>query len=274
MEPTQVTEKASKFMEFAMEFAPKLAGALIVLLVGLWITNWMVSILSRRMEKTKVDESLRPFLLSMVSVLLKVMVIFSAAGIVGIQTTSFVAILGAAGLAVGLALQGSLSNFASGILVLLFRPYRVGDLITAQGFNGVVKEIQIFTTVLMTPDNRTIIIPNSAITSGAIENLSSAGTRVLETLVPIDPHEDMEKVRRIFEEVAKKSPGFLAELPITAPVLDLSPTATTLGFRYSVTPDLYLDAQAYAKEAVRKRFQEEGISGEHEPVMEVKLVQA
>lgn len=273
MEPTQVTEKASKFMEFTLNFAPKLAGALLVLLVGLWICNWIVAIMSRRMEKTKVDQSLRPFLLSLVSVLLKVMVVFSAAGIVGIQTTSFVAVLGAAGLAVGLALQGSLSNFASGVLILLFRPYRVGDLITAQGFNGVVKEIQIFTTILTTPDNRTIIIPNSAITSGAIENLSSAGTRVLETLVPIDPTEDMAKVRRIFEEVAKQSPGYLAELPITAPVVDLSPTATTLGFRYSVVPDLYLDAQAYAKEAVRKRFQAEGISGEHEPVMEVKLVQ-
>lgn len=273
MEPTQVTQNASKFMQFTMDFAPKLAGAILVLLVGIWISNWIVAILKRRMEKTKVDESLRPFLLSLVGVLLKVMVVFSAAGIVGIQTTSFVAVLGAAGLAVGLALQGSLSNFASGVLVLLFRPYRVGDLISAQGFNGVVKEIQIFTTVLMTPDNRTIIIPNSAITSGPIENLSSAGTRVLETLVPIDPTEDMAKARRIFEEVAKQSPGYLAELPITAPVVDLSPTATTLAFRYSVIPDLYLDAQAYAKEAVRKRFQAEGISGEHEPVMEVKLVQ-
>ncbi|WP_353481829.1 mechanosensitive ion channel domain-containing protein [Haliscomenobacter sp.] len=274
MEPTQVTEKASKFMGFAMDFAPKLAGALIVLLIGIWITNWIVAILKRRMEKTKVDESLRPFLMSLVSVMLKMMVIFSAAGIVGIQTTSFVAVLGAAGLAVGLALQGSLSNFASGVLVLLFRPYRVGDLITAQGFNGVVKEIQIFTTVLITPDNRTIIIPNSAITSGAIENLSVAGTRVLETLVPIDPTEDMEKVRRIFEEVAKKSPGYLAELPITSPVVDLSPTATTLAFRFSVIPDVYLDAQAFAKEEVRKSFQAAGISGEHEPVMEIKLVQS
>jgi small conductance mechanosensitive channel len=167
MEPTQVTEKASKFMGFAMDFAPKLAGALIVLLVGIWITNWIVAILKRRMEKTKVDESLRPFLLSLVSVLLKVMVIFSAAGIVGIQTTSFVAVLGAAGLAVGLALQGSLSNFASGVLVLLFRPYRVGDLITAQGFNGVVKEIQIFTTVLMT--RVAACIRTGPFTSGARE---------------------------------------------------------------------------------------------------------
>jgi small conductance mechanosensitive channel len=273
MEPTQVTQQASKFVEFAMNFAPKLAGALLVLLVGIWITNRITTMLSRRMEKTKVDESLRPFLLSLVSVLLKIMVVFSAAGIVGIQTTSFVAVLGAAGLAVGLALQGSLSNFASGVLILLFRPYRVGDLIAAQGFSGVVKEIQIFTTVLVTPDNRTIIIPNSAITSGPIENQSSAGNRVSEILVPIDPHENMEKVRGILAEVAKKSPGYLAELPITAPVVDLSPTATTLAFRYSVVPDLYLDAQVYAKEAVLRSFLAEGISGEHEPVMEVKLVQ-
>lgn len=273
MEPTQVSENANKFMHFMAGFAPKLAGALLVLVIGMWISNWIVGILRRRMEKTRVDESLRPFLLSLLSVLLKIMVVFSAAGIVGIQTTSFVAVLGAAGLAVGLALQGSLSNFASGVLILLFRPYRVGDWIKVQGFTGVVKEIQIFTTILIPPDNRTIIIPNSAITSGAIENLNLAGTRVLETLVPIGPGEDIKKVRRILEEIAKESPGYLAELPISAPVVNLSPTATTLAFRYSVLPDLYLEAEAYAKEAVCQRFNTEGVCGENEPVMNIKMVQ-
>ncbi len=269
----QTEQKVGAFVGFFQEFAPKLVGALIVLFIGLWIANIIVRMMQRRMEKTKVDESLQPFLLSLVNVLLKIMIVFSAAGIVGIQTTSFVAMLGAAGLAVGLALQGSLSNFASGVLILLFRPYKVGDIITVGGFSGTVKEIQIFTTILATVDNRMIIIPNSAITSGPIENTTAYTERVVEVLVPIDPTQDMSKARTIIETVGKTVPGAIGGMPVSSPVVDVKPTAVTLAARVWVQPLLYLDAQAYFREALKNALQEAGIAGEHEPVMEVKLVQ-
>lgn len=269
----ETNQKVSALVSFIETFTPKLIGALVVLFIGLWVANVIVRMMQRRMEKTKVDESLQPFLLSLVNVLLKIMVIFSAAGIVGIQTTSFVAMLGAAGLAVGLALQGSLSNFASGVLILLFRPYRVGDIITVGGFSGTVKEIQIFTTVLATVDNRMIIIPNSAITSGPIENTTAYTERVVEVLVPIDPTQEMNKVREIIETVGKTVPGYVDGLGITSPVVDVKTTAVTLAARVWVKPLLFLEAEAFFKEALKNALQAAGIDGEHEPVMEVKLVQ-
>jgi small conductance mechanosensitive channel len=128
------------------------------------------------MTKSNFDKDVQPFLISLVSVGLNIMLLLSCAGILGIQTTSFVAVLGAAGLAVGLALQGSLSNFAGGVLILIFKPYKVGDLISAQGFTGTVESVQIFNTILVTPDNKTLILPNGALATSAITNISGKGT--------------------------------------------------------------------------------------------------
>ena len=134
--------------------------ALVVLIIGLWIIKVIVNSLGKMMEKKNTDPSLRPFLKSMASVLLKIMLFISVMGMMGIEMTSFIAVLGAAGLAVGMALSGTLQNFAGGVMLLIFKPFRVGDFIEAQGFMGTVSEIQIFNTILKTPDNKTIIIPN------------------------------------------------------------------------------------------------------------------
>ena len=145
--------------DMAIEYLPKLGLAIVTLIIGLWIINAFIRFLKKTMTKRDVDPSLIPFTASLANVILKAMLLISVASMVGIQTTSFVAILGAAGLAVGLALQGSLANFAGGVLVLLFKPFKVGDVIEAQGFLGSVTGIQIFNTILHTPDNKKIIIP-------------------------------------------------------------------------------------------------------------------
>ncbi|MEJ2617600.1 MAG: mechanosensitive ion channel, partial [Ignavibacteriaceae bacterium] len=163
MNAAQINTYTQKAVELVIEYGPKLILAIIVLIIGLWIIKLVIKGLNRAMEKGDVDISLRKFLGSLSGILLKVLLLISVASMIGIATTSFVAILGAAGLAVGLALQGGLANFAGGVIILIFKPFKVGDFIDAQGHMGTVNEITIFTTVLKTPDNKTVIIPNGAL---------------------------------------------------------------------------------------------------------------
>ncbi|MFA6654158.1 MAG: mechanosensitive ion channel domain-containing protein, partial [Candidatus Delongbacteria bacterium] len=148
-----------KAIDLGMEWGPKLIGAIIVLIIGMWIVKMITKGFGRMLESRKVDPSLVPFLKSLTGTLLKVLVVISVMGMIGIQMTSFIAILGAAGLAVGMALSGTLQNFAGGVIILIFRPFGVGDFIEAQGYMGTVKAITIFTTALNTVDNKLIIIP-------------------------------------------------------------------------------------------------------------------
>lgn len=163
-------EHINKMITKMAEFAPSILGALAVLIIGWWIIGIVTRTLNRMLDKSKLEPSLKTFTLSLLNIGLKVMLIISAAGVIGIETTSFVAILGAASFAVGLALQGSLGNFAGGALILFFKPFRVGDLVEAQGFKGVVEEIQIFTTILSAPGGKRIIVPNGALSNGSITN--------------------------------------------------------------------------------------------------------
>ncbi|HNE48440.1 MAG TPA: mechanosensitive ion channel [Saprospiraceae bacterium] len=189
----------------AVEFAPKLVMALITLFVGFWLINRLTRLMVAVMKKRELDETVVPFLESIVTVILKALVLVSVAGMFGIETTSFVTILGAAGLAVGLALQGSLGHFASGILILLFKPYKVGDTIRVKEFEGVVEEIQVFNTLLRTNNNKKIIIPNGVITADPIINITGQGTlRVVADFV-VAYEEDIDKVRKIILEVIRSN---------------------------------------------------------------------
>jgi small conductance mechanosensitive channel len=154
-----------------LEYAPMVLGALLTIIIGFWVAGFITKRARKAMEKRELDPSLVPFLSSMISVGIKIMVLLSAAGMFGFEVTSFVAIFGALAFAIGMALQGNLSHLAAGILILFFKPFRVGHFIVTQGYSGTVKEIQIFNTILTTLDNRVIIIPNGAITSGPIETL-------------------------------------------------------------------------------------------------------
>jgi len=158
-------------------YGTKLIGALLVLIIGLWVIKALTSGLSKLMKRKDVDESLQPFLRSLSGALLKIMLIISVLGMLGIEMTSFIAILGAAGLAVGMALSGTLQNFAGGVMILLFKPFKVGDFIDAQGHMGTVNEIQIFNTILKTPDNKTIIIPNGGLSTSSMTNYSTEERR-------------------------------------------------------------------------------------------------
>ncbi|HEY8404996.1 MAG TPA: mechanosensitive ion channel domain-containing protein [Flavobacteriales bacterium] len=199
----------SHIKTLAAQYVPKLAAAIAVLIIGLWLANRIKAMIGRSMKRRELDPSLQSFIPSLVTAILKVLVFVTVAGMVGIQTTSFIAVLGAAGLAVGMALQGSLSNFAGGVLILIFKPFRVGDTITAQGESGTVKEIQIFHTIILSGDNRTIIIPNGALSNGIIENKTRQGSERFDLTITLDGGTNLEKAEQLIKEALNEVNGIL-----------------------------------------------------------------
>lgn len=187
-------EKLGRYIDLAIDFAPRVLGAIIILIIGFYIIGRIVKLVSSQLTKSNFDESLAPFLTSLLSVILKVLLLFSVAEMVGIKTTSFVAILAAAGFAIGMALQGSLGNFASGVLILIFRPFKVGDLIEVSGDKGWVQAIQIFNTHIKTATNQNVIIPNSKITSDTVTNHSTNGNIRADMFFAIPYEEQYDKV--------------------------------------------------------------------------------
>lgn len=193
---TDYNQLLNDLISQAMWIALKIALALAIYLVGKWITNWIIRLMDRSFERRKADASLRIFLRSMVKVVMYVLVVLAAIQTLGINTTSFVAIFASAGLAVGMALSGTLQNFAGGVILLLLRPYRVGDYITSQGQSGTVKAIGLFSTQLSTGDNRTIFVPNSAISTSIIDNYSHATTRRIDWNITISYGDDVDVARQ------------------------------------------------------------------------------
>jgi small conductance mechanosensitive channel len=238
-----VEETIKRLVDLATEYTPKVLLALLALLIGLRLIKGVTKLVDKGMKKREADDTLRTFLTNLLNWSLKAMLFISAASMVGIETTSFVAVLGAASLAVGLALQGSLSNFAGGVLLLIFRPYRVGDLIQAQGHLGYVKEIQIFFTTLATLDNKMVIVPNGVISNGDITNLSTLGKVRVELVIRIAYDADIEKAKSVLLEVMNKHPKVVKEAPF-APfvgVLELSESAVILAVRPHTHADTFWD---------------------------------
>ena len=188
-------QKLESWMNMALDFAPRIVMALLVLIIGWWIIGRVMRVISRQMERRNLDSEIRPFLKSLISVLLKVLLLFSIAEMVGIRTASFLAMLAALGFAIGMALQGSLGNFAAGIMILAFKPYKLGDIIQIQDYKGKVTEIQIFNTVMVTPLNRTVIVPNGVAISNVIVNDSSVGNVRVDLYASMPYDEDFAKVR-------------------------------------------------------------------------------
>ncbi len=208
-------EKAQEILQWlsglVMEYGLKLIGAVIVLIVGLWVIKAIMKGIRKTMEKRDMDESLKPFLLSMISMLLKIMLVISVLTMLGIQMTSFIAILGAAGLAVGMALSGTLQNFAGGVMILIFKPFKVGDFIEAQGYMGAVKEIQIFITILTTPDNKTVVIPNGGLSTGSLINYSAEPTRRVDWSFGIAYGDDFDKAKDVILNMLKTDERILTD---------------------------------------------------------------
>ena len=186
----------NNLIEQALWIGLKIVLALAIYYVGKWVTRWIIRILDRSFERRNVDLSLRNFLRSMIKVVMTILVILAAIQTLGVNTSSFLAIFASAGLAVGMALSGTLQNFAGGVILLLLRPYRIGDFITAQGQSGTVKAIGLFSTQLSTPDNRIIYVPNSAISSSIVDNYSQPTTRRVDWKVSISYGDDIDVVRK------------------------------------------------------------------------------
>ncbi|MFC1769238.1 mechanosensitive ion channel family protein [Nanoarchaeota archaeon] len=188
-------------MENATAYAPKLIGALLTLIIGWIIIKIIVKVIDGRMEKKSIDESLRHFLANLTKVILIILLLISVISMVGVQVTAFIAVLGAAGLAVGLALQGSLANFAGGVLILIFKPFKVGDLVEAQGYLGKVSQIKVFNTILKTPDNKTVIIPNGPLSNGALVNFTTEAIRRVDLTVGISYEDDIKKAKEVLNNI-------------------------------------------------------------------------
>lgn len=197
----EMNEYADLAIEMAITYVPQLVLAIVVLIVGLWIINKIIAGLGLALSKGGTDATLQKFLSNLAGVGLKALLLISVASMVGIETTSFIAILGAAGLAVGLALQGSLANFAGGVLILLFRPYKTGDFIETNGHMGTVKGIEIFNTIMTTGDNKTIIIPNGAVSNNPITNFSTQATRRVDIVFGISYDDDLRKGKEVLTKL-------------------------------------------------------------------------
>lgn len=258
----------NQFSAMAVAYLPKIALALLTLVIGFWVANTVSRLVAKALGRNKVDVSIIPFLTSIISVLLKVMVLISVAGMFGVETTSFVALIGAGGLAVGLALQGSLAHFASGVLILTFRPYKVGDLISVAGFTGEVESIQVFNTVLKTLDNKRIIVPNGAIASGPITNISGQGTIRVDMIFAVAGDENIDNVRASIQRVVDSNPQILK-----SPAADILVNSHEVGImKFDVRPWCdsahYWDVYSFMQENVKKQFVKDGIRAP-KPAMDV-----
>ncbi len=244
-----------KWMEMGSAYLPKVLGALLTLVIGFWIVGRIASLLRFSMERNKVEASVVKFISSLVSVGLKVLVLLSVARMFGIETTSFIAIFTALAFAVGTALQGGLAHFASGVLILVFKPYKVGDLVTiGGGQTGNVLEIQVFNTVLKTLDNKHIIIPNAVVTSNIITNISGQGIIGVEFSFPISYKADIDKAREVFMAVAKACPYILDEPAYGVVVAKWDTNAVVLASRPFCKSEDYWNTWFYMHEHVKKAF--------------------
>jgi len=245
---------------FLRDYGPSVLGALPALILGLWLISWVTKLTKKGFKKGKVDETLIPFLASLVNWTLKALLLISVASMIGVATTSFIAVLGAAGLAIGLALQGTLANFAGGVMILLFKPYKIGDLIEAQGYIGAVEEIHIFVTKIRSPQNELIIIPNGAISNGSIKNYTSTPARRIDCTIGISYSSDIKKAREVLLEVMRSHPKVLKDPEPLVMVSNLGDSSVDLAVRPHVLPGDYWDVYFHVYEEGKLALDKAGIS--------------
>jgi small conductance mechanosensitive channel len=255
-----VEELMSMAQGFVVTYGMKLVGAVITLVIGLWIVNQIVSRVGKMMVKSNVDPSLVPFLKSLLNMGLKVSVVITAASVASIEMTSFVAILGAAGLAVGLALQGTLQNFAGGVIILLLKPFKVGDFIDATGYMGTVKSIQIFHTILNTGDNKTIIIPNGPLANSSMTNFSTLPTRRVDFSFGIGYNDDFQKAKGIIKDIIAADSRIKKDPAPFVRVGELADSSVNITTRVWVDASEYWNVHFDMIETVKTKFDEAGIN--------------
>lgn len=268
----ELVKMSEAWLPVALEYGGKLILALITLLIGWWLIGKLTASIGRLLEVRNVDRALSSFICSLVSIVLRVLLLISVASMIGVETTSFIAMIGAAGLAIGLALQGSLANFAGGVLIMLFRPFRAGDWIEAQGVSGSVDSIQIFHTTLKTADNKVVIVPNGSLSNGHITNYSREARRRADINIGIDYASDIKRAREVLLAIAKDPRVHVEPEPVVV-VTGLGDNAVNLSLRVWVaTGDFWPVTFAFTEQA-KERLTEAGI-GIPFPQRVVHLVKA
>lgn len=251
-----VNNYVDKALDFGFEYAPKLIGGILVLFIGLWIIKLITKGVGKSLEKSKIDQSLVPFLRSITNMILKALLAITVMGMIGIEMTSFVAIIGAAGLAVGLALSGTLQNFAGGVIILILKPFKIGDFIEAQGFIGTVKEISIFATMLNTNDKKLVIIPNGPLSTGALVNYSAEELRRVDFTFGIAYGDDVQTFRKAINDCIASDDRILNDPPTFIGLAELADSSVNFTVRVWVnTPD-YWDVFFAMNEKVYTKFPE------------------
>lgn len=258
---TELTkDMLNSLIEIGSSISISLLMALAILIIGRQLVKLILRLMTVALEKSNVEDTVRIFVTNLLNTLLMILVFIAAINQLGIETTSIIAVLGAAGLAIGLALQGSLSNFAAGILIVIYRPYKVGDYIEAGNYAGTVKDIQIFSTVLKTPDNKIVVVPNGSIMNGSIVNYSDQDTRRIDLIVSCGYEDDIDKVRSVLEDILKKEKRVLKDPKPQIAVTELADSSVNFIFRPWVKRTDYLPVYYSLLEEVKKRFDKEGIS--------------
>lgn len=255
-----IEQYAQLVADVALAFGAKFLFAVIVYFIGNFVVKKVLSVVELALTKKKVEVTLHSFLLSILGTLLKAVQIIIFASMIGIETASFIAILGAAGLAIGLALQGSLANFAGGVLILLFRPFKTGDVIKAQGYVGSVAEIQIFNTILHTPDNQRIIVPNGLLSNGCVTNVNVNGTRRVDMIFGIGYDDDISQAKALILSLLEADERVLKEKPIDIWVGEHGDSSVNLFVRPWSSADDYWGIYFDTMEKVKVEFDKAGIS--------------
>ncbi len=247
-------------MPLIQNWGLRLIGAVVVLIIGLWVIKIISKQIDKLMQKKEMDASLSSFLSSIISFTLKVLLIISVLGMLGVQMTSFIAILAAAGLAIGMALSGTLQNFAGGVMILIFKPFKTGDFIEAQGYMGFVKEIQIFVTIITTMDNKTVIIPNGGLATGSLTNYSVQPIRRVDWSVGIAYGEDYDNARQTVLEILEEDKRILSDPEPFVALGELADSSVNLTVRGWVKEEDYWDVFFDFNERVYKTFAQKGIN--------------
>jgi small conductance mechanosensitive channel len=250
----------AQIQEIVTVWGLKVIAAVAIFIVGRWIAMFMRRVIRRLMERANVESIITGFVSSIAYISLLAFVVIAALGQLGIQTTSFIAVLGAAGLAIGLALQGSLANFAAGFLMIIFRPFKVGDFIEGAGVAGIVEEIQIFTTTLKTPDNKIIIIPNAKLSGDNIVNYSTQETRRVDMSVGVAYDSDLSHVKKVLNDIISQDERVLADPPPQVVVAELADSSVNLVVRVWTKSGDYWAVKCDMTETIKNRFDAEGIN--------------
>ncbi|MFV3387403.1 mechanosensitive ion channel family protein [Pseudomonas sp. NY15364] len=258
MNVEELVKISEAWLPVVLEYSGKLTLAVITLLIGWWLVSRLTSSIESMLAARKVDRALSSFIGSLVSIVLRILLLISVASMIGVETTSFIAMIGAAGLAIGLALQGSLANFAGGVLIMLFRPFRAGDWIEAQGVSGSVDSIQIFHTTLKTGDNKVVIVPNGSLSNGHITNYSREPRRRADINIGIDYSSDIKKAREVLLEIAQDPRVHVDPAPVVF-VTGLGDSAVNLSLRVWVATGDFWPVTFAFTELAKERLTEAGI---------------